>query len=136
MEGAVPVEQELKLRLPRSAVAAVLRHPAIAAVKRGRTRVAKLRSTYFDTDAARLAKAGIGLRIRREGRRWLQTIKGPLDARSGAGLAARPEYEWPLRGRHAMPPIDVLRFALTPWRRKLDKAHREGLRPRFATAIR
>ena len=87
MESAGPAEIELKLRLPRSAVAAVLRHPAVAAVRRGRTRVATLRSTYFDTDDIRLARAGIGLRLRREGRRWLQTIKGPQDPRSGAGPA-------------------------------------------------
>ncbi|HET9046760.1 MAG TPA: inorganic triphosphatase, partial [Casimicrobiaceae bacterium] len=139
MEGEDPAELELKLRLPRAAVAAVLRHPAIAAVKRGRMRVTQLRSTYFDTDAARLAKAGIGLRIRSEGRRWLQTIKGPLVSRSGAGLAARPEYEWPLRALPrtpaAMPPLDTVRFALTPWRRKLDKAMREGLHARFVTVF-
>ena len=135
MDGTAPAELELKLRLPRSAVAAVLRHRAVAAVKRGRARVATLRSTYFDTDDGRLAKAGIGLRLRRDGRRWLQTVKGPLDARSGAGLAARPEYEWPLRAGDTMPPFDTLRFALTPWRRKLDKAMREGLRAKFVTAF-
>lgn len=140
MDAAASAELELKLRLPRSAVAAVLRHPAVAEVKRGRTRVAMLRSTYFDTAAARLAKAGIGLRLRRDGRRWLQTIKGPMDARSGGGLAARPEYEWPLStfasAGEAAPPLDTTRFALTPWRRKLDKAMREGLHPRFVTAFR
>jgi len=135
MDGAAPAELELKLRLPRTAVAAVLRHPAVAAVKRGRVRASTLRSTYFDTDDGRLAKAGIGLRLRREGRRWLQTVKGPLDPRSGAGLAARPEYEWPLRAGETMPPLDATRFALTPWRRKLDKAMREGLRARFVTTF-
>ncbi|MEO5764221.1 MAG: CYTH and CHAD domain-containing protein [Casimicrobiaceae bacterium] len=135
MTGAGAAELEIKLRLARSAVAAVLRHPALAAVKRGRARTATLRSTYFDTEGGRLVKSGIGLRLRRDGRRWVQTLKGPLDARSGAGLAARPEYEWPLRAGIAMPPVDAARFALTPWRRKLDKAMREGLRPRFSTVF-
>jgi inorganic triphosphatase YgiF len=136
VDETAPAELELKLRLPRSSAAKVLKHPAVSAVKRGRARVATLRSTYFDTREQRLAKSGIGLRVRSSGRRWLQTIKGPLDARSGGGLAARPEYEWPLATGDAMPPLDPARFALTPWRRKLDKAMREGLRAVFVSRIR
>ncbi len=131
-----PEEVELKLRMPRSAVPLVLRHPALLAVKRGRLRAAALRSTYFDTAGNRLAKAGVGLRIRREGRRWIQTVKGPPDARSAGGLAARPEYEWTLPGGATQPPIDATRFASTPWRRKLAKALREGLEPHFVTQLR
>jgi len=131
-------EQELKLRLPPSAIAAVLRHPAVLAAKRGRMRTAAMHATYYDTADLRLARARIGLRVRREGRRWRQTIKGAPDARSGGGLAARPEYEWPLANgatRVSPPPIDRDRFADTPWRRKLDKAAREGLAPVFATVF-
>ena len=128
-------EVELKLKLPRAAIASLLRHPALAACKRGRARRRRLVSTYFDTKDLRLAAAGIGLRLRRDGRKWIQTVKGPQDARSGGALAARPEYEWPLSGARRMPAIDTARLATTPWRRKLLKATRHDLTPMFATDV-
>src|SRR5882724_6401467 len=136
MAGATgAAEMELKLKLPRAAIASLVRHPALAACKRGRARRRRLVSTYFDTGDLRLATAGIGLRLRRDGRKWIQTVKGPQDARSGGALAARPEYEWPLGGARAMPAIDTTRLATTPWRRKLLKAARHDLRPLFATDV-
>jgi inorganic triphosphatase YgiF len=128
-----PVELEIKLRLPRDAVAGLLRHPALARHKSGRARRRKLASTYFDTASLRLAKSGVGLRMRRDGRRWIQTVKGPAAAESGGGLAARPEYEWAIGSSAKMPALDATRLATTPWRRKLLKAVRDGLEPIFAT---
>jgi triphosphatase len=129
-------EIELKLKLPRPAIASLLRHPALAACKRGNPRRRRLVSTYFDTEDLRLAAAGIGLRLRRDGRKWIQTVKGPQDPRSGGALAARPEYEWPLGGARAMPAIDTTHLATTPWRRKLLKAARRRLVPVFTTDVR
>src|SRR5207248_4781691 len=106
---------------------------AVANHKAGRVRRRRLVSTYFDTPKLRLAGAGVGLRIRRDGRRWIQTVKGPPQAQSGGGLTARPEYEWPLGGSSKMPPIDTARLATTPWRRILLKAARAGLAPLFVT---
>src|SRR5437667_4608378 len=128
-----PVEREIKLRLPRDAVARLLRHPALARHKSGRARRCKLASTYFDTASLRLAKSGVGLRMRRDGRRWIQTVKGPAAAESGGGLAARPEYEWAIDSSAKMPALDVTRLAPTPLARKLLKAVRGGLAPIFAT---
>ena len=71
--------------------------------------------------------------MRRDGSRWIQTVKGPPQAQSGGGLTARPEYEWPLGGSSKMPPIDTARLATTPWRRILLKAARAGLAPLFVT---
>jgi inorganic triphosphatase YgiF len=126
-------ELEIKLRVRREDVPRLLRHPALKAAKRGRATTRRLVSTYFDTDNFRLAQAGVGLRLRRDGRRWTQTVKGPADAKSGGGLAARPEYEWPLGLRAAMPSIDRARLVATPWRAKLHKAARKGLSPVFTT---
>ncbi|MFO1396852.1 MAG: CYTH and CHAD domain-containing protein [Burkholderiales bacterium] len=123
-------EIELKLAIAPAAVPALVRHPALLAVKRGRARTQKLVTLYFDTDDAMLAQAGVALRLRRAERHWLQSIKGATGA-AGGGMSARPEYEWPVaRGEP-----DALRFAATPFRRVLGRAERKGLAPRFATEI-
>ena len=124
-----PVETELKLRIAPEAVAKLPRHPALAAVKRGRARRARVVSTYYDTDDCALAAAGIVLRLRRDGRRWLQTVKGPASATRGGGVAARTEFEWPVAGGR----LDPLRFATTPFRRALGRAEQRGLVAHFTT---
>src|SRR5205823_6209964 len=83
----------------------------------------------------RLAKSGVGLRIRRDGRQWIQTVKGPPEAESGGGLAARPEYEWAIGRSSRMPSIDTTRLATTPWQRVLLQAARRGLAPVFVTDL-
>ena len=75
----------------------LLRHPALRPLRRGRTRTTRVFSTYFDSPDFRLQRDGVTLRVRRVGRRWVQTLKGPPQA--GAGLHARAEYEWPLPTR-------------------------------------
>ncbi len=65
-------EQELKLHIPPSARTAVEEELTRAAV----TRV-KLRALYFDTPARELVKARVALRLRQEGRQWVQTLKMP-----------------------------------------------------------
>jgi triphosphatase len=54
-------------------------------------KVAKLVSTYFDTSAHAVAKAGYSLRIRRSGKTRIQTIKA--DGPAAAGLFVRTEWE-------------------------------------------
>lgn len=63
-------EIELKLQVSSTALAAVEREVAVAASRRVR-----LQAIYFDTSDRRLAAAGIALRLRKEGRRWVQTLK-------------------------------------------------------------
>src|SRR5207244_130738 len=112
-----PIEVELKLAFAPGAtadtVALLLRHPALAAHKRGRARTATITSTYFDTPDFRLANAGIALRLRNDAGRWVQTVKGPPLAAAGGALHARPEYEWPITAKR----LDSARFAATPFRK-------------------
>jgi triphosphatase len=128
----LPTEIELKLRIKPEATTALARHPALRAVKRGRARTIRLISTYYDTADRDLAAAGIALRLRRDGRKWTQTVKGPSAARSVGGMSERLEFEWPVAG----PRLDPTRFATTPFRRVLGKAEKRGLHARFTTDIR
>ncbi len=79
-----------------------------ALLDRGARRL-HLGARYFDTDSGALAQVRMALRLRREGRRWVQTLKG-----EGAGVAQRLEHEVavPARGAQA-PRIDPQRHAGT-----------------------
>lgn len=121
-------EIELKLAIAPSALASVRRHPVLAAHMTGRPHTVGVMSSYYDTPAHDLRAAGVALRLRREGGRWLQTAKGPGDV--VAGLHHRAEYEWPL----PRPRLDLAKLAATPWR-KLFAAAAGGLKPVFRTEV-
>ena len=96
-------EIELKLALPKSALSALRRHPLIqSADKPGAATT--LINTYYDTPALRLRDRRIALRTRKQGRRWLQTVK--CAARSAGGLSARPEWEQDYLGAFDFSAID------------------------------
>ena len=123
-------EIELRLALPREAVAALLRHPALAAARSGRGRRTRLVATYFDTPDCRLAAAGLGLRLRHGGGRWVQTLKGPPLPASSAALVVRDEFETPLAG----PQLDAEALLGSPWgERVADVLADPALGPRFVT---
>ena len=126
----VLVAEEIELKLTASAdtLAAVRAHPAVAAVQSGPMRTTQVVSTYYDTPARELAAAGIALRVRRAGDRWLQTVKG--NGSAAAGMHQRAEFEWPL----AQPRVDANKLADTPWR-KLFAQHVRRCRPVFATDV-
>jgi inorganic triphosphatase YgiF len=54
--------------------------------------VRQLDNTYFDTPDHRLRRAGVALRIRRDGGRFIQTLKSAK--RGQGGLSVRAEWEW------------------------------------------
>ncbi|MCV6596734.1 MAG: CHAD domain-containing protein [Mangrovicoccus sp.] len=59
-------------------------------------RTRQLRTVYFDTPDLDLRKAKIALRLRRDGRRWIQTVK--IRARHHGGLSESLEYDSPSPG--------------------------------------
>lgn len=97
------VETELKFQIPSAALAGVRRAVATASAVR-----TPLSAIYFDTADRRLAAAGLALRLRREGRRWVQTLKG-----RGDGIAVRLEHEVALPAQRGEPRLDVARHAGT-----------------------
>lgn len=97
------MEVELKFQVPQERRAALRRELMSAA-----TSTIRLRATYFDTPGHSLAAARIALRLRREGTRWVQTLKG-----QGDGIAARIEHEVVLPAQRGTPAVDVARHSGT-----------------------
>ncbi|MGP5063209.1 CYTH and CHAD domain-containing protein [Psychrobacter celer] len=83
-------EIELKFLVPESRLKGLMRQ---AKVKSSQT--TQMAAHYYDTPDQQLAQAGIGLRIRKEGDTWVQTIKA-----GGDGLAARLEHNATLDPEH------------------------------------
>lgn len=110
MAGASEVE--LKLALPAAALPALRAHPALAALRAGRVRRARLAATYYDTPDAALAGAGYALRVRREGGVWVQALKAA--GTQAGGLAVRPEHTWALGRGPRAPAPDLGRLAAIP----------------------
>ncbi len=93
MTTSPPQEIELKLALPPAQADAFLKRMA-------RRRSAPVRqqlvTLYFDTPDFALSAAGVALRVRRAGRRWLQTLK--TEGERQGGLSRRAEFEMPVAG--------------------------------------
>jgi inorganic triphosphatase YgiF len=90
-----------------------------------------LQATYFDTASRQLGRAGWGLRLRREGQAWVQTMKGPLQA---DGLT-RPEHNVPRAPDGPMPPLDAQAHAADPLAAAALAVLSEPLQPVFGTEI-
>ncbi|MEW5967461.1 MAG: CYTH domain-containing protein, partial [Pseudomonadota bacterium] len=101
MTNQHPQEIEIKLALPPGGVDAFLRRMAR---RRSSPTVQTLVTRYFDTPDFALSAAGVALRVRRAGRRWLQTLK--TEGERAGGLSRRIEYEMPVRGGT----LDWMRF--------------------------
>lgn len=123
------IETELKLRLPPNRNA-VFRRLMAARVPEVAPETEQLVSVYYDTPTLALAQQDMGLRLRRVGDQWLQTLK--LDEQAGAGLHQRPELEVVVSG-------DSLELEQIPDRKIRQFLAQEsiatGLAPLFTTDI-
>ena len=121
-------EIELKFQVPAARASVVARAVATASA----TRV-PLRAHYFDTPDRRLAAAGLALRVRKEGRRWVQTLKGV-----GDGLWQRLEHEVPLQVAAGTQPLaDPTRHDGTPAGEALRRVLGDdgALQPIYGTVV-
>ena len=108
------MEFELKLEIPSDRLASVE-----VTLREGKTVRQHLQARYFDTGDGRLARHGIVLRVRKEGRLWVQTAKAP-----SGGLLARLEHNASLvkPAGAALPAADLARHAGTPVGERIGQA--------------
>jgi inorganic triphosphatase YgiF len=123
-------EIELKFLVPQAARAGVAAELARGSATLDRTTLAAM---YLDTDDRRLARAGMAWRLRREGRRWIQTLKT-------AGSNALERFEHEVIRPDAS--VDASQHAGTPAGDRLiallRRARADGVEPgvRFRTEVR
>jgi len=123
-------EVELKLEVPAHSFYRLARSSLLRTARKTSSKPATLVSVYFDTDKLKLRNKGLSLRVRRIGRRHVQTIK--RENGESAALFARDEWEHPISGRQ--PDLDVAQdAALGP---VFGKKVRRGLKPIFETRVR
>src|SRR5688572_32537394 len=109
------MEIEFKFHIPAERLKAVE-----AAMRRGTVVRTRLQARYFDTADQVLAAQGIVLRLRKEGRRWVQTVKA-----TGDNALHRLEHNVDLGAAAAggaTPAIDPQRHQGTPVGERLAKA--------------
>ncbi len=88
------IEIELKIIPDEGAEQTLIRGERIAGLRIAPRRTQSLRSVYYDTEGLDLSRAGIALRLRKTGRRWVQTVKRkPAGAKGVHGLFAHQEVE-------------------------------------------
>src|SRR6266852_2717200 len=125
-----PRELELKLEVPADSLARLTRSSLLRAADKGSHKPSTLVSVYFDTDKLKLRNKGLSLRVRRTGRRHVQTIK--QDAGASAALLVRNEWERDVAG--TQPDLDAARD--TALALLLSKKLRRNLKPVFETRVR
>jgi inorganic triphosphatase YgiF len=92
----VSTETELKLALEGVTAGQLQTQPEIMAHAVGTAREQQLDNIYFDTATLSLRRRDVALRLRRNGDRWLQTVK--TSGSTSAGLHQRGEWETPVAG--------------------------------------
>lgn len=116
---SAPIPDEIEVKLEASSaevLGEIARLTALGDYRLRRRRPQALQTTYFDTSGLALARAGVAVRLRRQGRRWEATAKWP--GRVRGALHTRPELTVPLAGAPATPlqlPDGPLRETLQPY---------------------
>ncbi|WP_222182008.1 CYTH and CHAD domain-containing protein [Geminicoccus harenae] len=96
------VERELKLEGRAEDLRKLLVDPAVADGLKGRPTRRRLAATYYDTPEGTLRRElGMSLRVRKEGRRWVQAVK--REPTGDGVLLARDEWEVQVAGEAPEP---------------------------------
>lgn len=123
--GERATEIELKLDVDAAGAAALCRLPILADLSVDDQEQC---TTYFDTPEQDLRAAGMSLRIRQTGDRFVQTIKATSTA--AAGVFARPEWERAVAG--LVPDLSDK----SPIRAMVEESVLSRLRPAFTVTVR
>jgi inorganic triphosphatase YgiF len=129
MHGTAPVpnqEIEVKLELAPANLRALKTIPLFQASKASKR--ADQVTVYFDTNKQKLRQKGLMLRVRREGRRYIQTIK----SNGNSGVFQRDEWESEIAGKEP----DLSKATGTALESLLSNKLRRRLRPLFETRVR
>jgi triphosphatase len=129
MHGTAPMphkEVEVKLELEPANLPALKNLSLLRAVKRTPKPAAQV-SVYFDTEKQTLRKKGLMLRVRRQGRHYIQTIK----ANSNSASFERDEWETDIAGKKP----DLTHAADTALEPLVTKKLRRRLKPLFETRV-
>lgn len=102
-EPRTDAEIELKLRGEPDALQAIFSGPAISAKATSRGSSKRLENVYYDTPEQRLRARGLAFRVRKDGRRYVQTLKSDD---TGGMVSARGEWQAPLSS--AEPVLELL----------------------------
>ncbi len=105
----MPHQITLKLAVAEDRHSALQRHPLLAGASLREQQ--NLVSLYYDTGRLALRRAGILLRLRRNGASWVQTVKRQDD--SDGGLTVRPEWQAPYLNHFDFSHVDEA--ALRDW---------------------
>jgi len=123
-----PTETEFKLSAAGVTATELGRQPVVHMYCAGARQVRRLDNIYFDTPDLHLRTANIGLRLRHDGQRWLQTAK--TSGNVSNGLHCRSEWEMPVTGEA----LELDRFDAPELRGLLDDPLiTKALRPIFRT---
>lgn len=111
---------ELELKLE---VAAAQKAEVLEALQLTHASAMSQSAHYFDTADGHLASRGLSLRMRREGRKWVQTLKA-----GGGNPVLRLEDNAPVahRGQRGVPPIDLNRHRSEAAQDALEGALKSG----------
>jgi inorganic triphosphatase YgiF len=123
---AATQEKELKFELDPADAGRIKRYLARIAQSKGHRR---LTSIYYDTPDFRLHRAAVTLRVRRSGRRVVQTVKA-----NGTPTVLLDRAEWQREIKGLRP--DLAATADTPVPPLLNGEGAEALRPVFQTRVR
>jgi inorganic triphosphatase YgiF len=119
-------ELEIKLEGAPSALRRLNGIPLIKALNKPPKRATEV-SVYFDTDRHKLRKNGLMLRVRRIGKRYVQTIK----AAGNSAPIERNEWETQITGTRP----DLSKIGGTPLEPLMSNKVRRQLKPMFATRV-